>query len=91
MREASGDGEFIRQQWRMWIETSFWSLICTAPGEFIRQQWRMWIETPPARPPPPGATQFIRQQWRMWIETVAATGEVSPVARIHSPAMANVD
>ena len=37
--------EFIRQQWRMWIET-IWTFHSarTAP-KFIRQQWRMWIET----------------------------------------------
>ena len=37
--------EFIRQQWRMWIETGQqqrWQLVW---AEFIRQQWRMWIET----------------------------------------------
>ena len=37
--------EFIRQQWRMWIET-FSTDQCKQNSEkFIRQQWRMWIET----------------------------------------------
>ena len=37
--------QFIRQQWRMWIETPLIAHIFMADMEFIRQQWRMWIET----------------------------------------------
>ena len=37
--------EFIRQQWRMWIETVMKRMISWLLTEFIRQQWRMWIET----------------------------------------------
>ena len=39
------DAEFIRQQWRMWIETPICRQRPGHGGEFIRQQWRMWIET----------------------------------------------
>ena len=38
--------KFIRQQWRMWIETPGPRHTLSAlTTEFIRQQWRMWIET----------------------------------------------
>ena len=37
--------QFIRQQWRMWIETAIRYSNTCPPVEFIRQQWRMWIET----------------------------------------------
>ena len=37
--------QFIRQQWRMWIETPNLPIQAAASQEFIRQQWRMWIET----------------------------------------------
>ena len=37
--------EFIRQQWRMWIETGLIRYLSIAWRKFIRQQWRMWIET----------------------------------------------
>ncbi len=37
--------EFIRQQWRMWIETSLIHPPWNGKKKFIRQQWRMWIET----------------------------------------------
>ena len=39
------DPEFIRQQWRMWIETIDNKWIGSRENKFIRQQWRMWIET----------------------------------------------
>ena len=44
---GSLDGEeFIRQQWRMWIETQLAGNAGEhSHREFIRQQWRMWIET----------------------------------------------
>ncbi len=38
--------QFIRQQWRMWIETEIIPALIRSPIKFIRQQWRMWIETP---------------------------------------------
>ncbi len=38
-------GQFIRQQWRMWIETPPPRPHRAPAQEFIRQQWRMWIET----------------------------------------------
>ena len=67
----TADYQFIRQQWRMWIETLAMRLctICSSP-KFIRQQWRMWIETAFSASVCPSSNQFIRQQWRMWIETV---------------------
>ena len=37
--------QFIRQQWRMWIETLTHLSASPATSQFIRQQWRMWIET----------------------------------------------
>ncbi len=37
--------QFIRQQWRMWIETRHHACAQRLSGKFIRQQWRMWIET----------------------------------------------
>ena len=37
--------KFIRQQWRMWIETDVGQMAFMAVTQFIRQQWRMWIET----------------------------------------------
>ena len=43
--------EFIRQQWRMWIETCRIQLHRLREAEFIRQQWRMWIETAGTWPP----------------------------------------
>ncbi len=43
---ARGPGrEFIRQQWRMWIETLVRTNRSSCMRKFIRQQWRMWIET----------------------------------------------
>ena len=38
--------KFIRQQWRMWIETAMPAPNPYKSPKFIRQQWRMWIETP---------------------------------------------
>ena len=83
--------QFIRQQWRMWIETASaaQSLFCTA--QFIRQQWRMWIETCDRFVNMYPYGQFIRQQWRMWIETIREVRSFSSADSIHSPAMANVD
>ena len=43
--------KFIRQQWRMWIETQTDREVCKRADEFIRQQWRMWIETVVAQHP----------------------------------------
>ena len=37
--------QFIRQQWRMWIETPNPASPNIVDVKFIRQQWRMWIET----------------------------------------------
>ncbi len=44
-RATSVGHEFIRQQWRMWIETTLDQDTALQLDEFIRQQWRMWIET----------------------------------------------
>ena len=68
-RVALFDRKFIRQQWRMWIETAAWANCPVATAEFIRQQWRMWIETLVTFGQSAYRQEFIRQQWRMWIET----------------------
>ena len=51
----------------------------------------MWIETIKLRVVVDDACQFIRQQWRMWIETGDPALQPVSRAKIHSPAMANVD
>ena len=61
--------KFIRQQWRMWIETSRATGCQPLALKFIRQQWRMWIETQFEVLQQNAQEKFIRQQWRMWIET----------------------
>ncbi len=61
--------QFIRQQWRMWIETE---VLAHQPHGFgnsfasngecgLKRRWHaVWLVS---------CVQFIRQQWRMWIET----------------------
>ncbi len=82
--------EFIRQQWRMWIETAPLPQAAARPAKFIRQQWRMWIETFPAPPLPPCPTNSFASNGECGLKHLAG-GPALRGAGIHSPAMANVD
>ena len=67
----AGQRRFIRQQWRMWIETpaSSHALIDSWPSFASNGECGLKLAFTDPRH---HAREFIRQQWRMWIETAFA-------------------
>ena len=61
-------GGFIRQQWRMWIETMMVNAQAKRNVDSFASNGECGLKLPP--PEPVDVVKiFIRQQWRMWIET----------------------
>ncbi len=83
--------EFIRQQWRMWIETMCWSACEAFFNNSFASNGECGLKRHLGAVLPLARHKFIRQQWRMWIETDLALAGCLRMMIIHSPAMANVD
>ena len=62
-------GEFIRQQWRMWIETDYRYVALTDYDNSFASNGECGLKLRWQQDAIPGICEFIRQQWRMWIET----------------------
>ena len=87
----AGSMQFIRQQWRMWIETD-----STHPPKqdhinSFASNGECGLKLIATGYRRSRSEEFIRQQWRMWIETDFSHGQQRKCKIIHSPAMANVD
>ncbi len=67
--------KFIRQQWRMWIETASSSLGQASFTNSFASNGECGLKQPALAVTGTRCRQFIRQQWRMWIETKS---EASP-------------
>ena len=80
---------FIRQKWRMWIETIIPLLATSSGGDSSVRNGgcglKLFAERGIARQP-----RFIRQKWRMWIETMKTRKTPSKLP-IHPSEMADVD
>ena len=60
---------FIRQQWRMWIETPFPCHMRGLYQDSFASNGECGLKLICAQKHLYNPTKFIRQQWRMWIET----------------------
>ena len=83
--------EFIRQQWRMWIETATNMNAVNKKANSFASNGECGLKRPHGRYRMSSLGKFIRQQWRMWIETGDVNNPAAQRTQIHSPAMANVD
>ena len=65
--------QFIRQQWRMWIETTSTRHHHDHPvRNSFASNGECGLKQLGLNPVNAACMQFIRQQWRMWIETWAS-------------------
>ncbi len=62
-------GQFIRQQWRMWIETTGHNQHAGSDGNSFASNGECGLKLVRAGSALRATQKFIRQQWRMWIET----------------------
>ena len=61
--------QFIRQQWRMWIETSYRPHLAMGAVNSFASNGECGLKPDDPQSQRRCLGQFIRQQWRMWIET----------------------
>ena len=67
--------QFIRQQWRMWIETEQLPMHHVPPAlNSFASNGECGLKQEHNTPHHHRNTEFIRQQWRMWIETKTQAG-----------------
>ena len=69
LRSANLYGDFIRQKWRMWIETGEAALGKRGHDISSARNGGCGLKLYLHSQQLPGHGDFIRQKWRMWIET----------------------
>ncbi len=70
---VSSQCQFIRQQWRMWIETSTRLRTTLAGTNSFASNGECGLKRVGRDVGKVFGQKFIRQQWRMWIETSMAS------------------